>query len=85
MTKEMESIEKNTTWELNDLPRGIKLIRVKCIFKTKCKETGEVDRFKAMLVEKRVYSTTWTRLHKNLCSCGQAQHHSYDIGYISTM
>jgi len=29
MMKEMESIEKNQTWELTDLPRGMKLIEVK--------------------------------------------------------
>jgi len=29
MMKEMESIEKNQTWELTDLPRGMKPIGVK--------------------------------------------------------
>ncbi|RDX80732.1 hypothetical protein CR513_38687, partial [Mucuna pruriens] len=51
--KEMESIEKNKTWELTDLPREVKPIGVKWIFKTKFKENGEVDKFKARLVAKR--------------------------------
>ena len=50
--KEMESIEKNITWELTDLPRGVKPIEVKWIFKTKFKETGEIDKFKARLLAK---------------------------------
>ena len=52
MMKEMESIEKNMTWELVDLPKGVKPIRIKWIFKTKFKETGEIDKFKARLVAK---------------------------------
>lgn len=50
MMKEMESIEKNKTWELVDAPNGVKPIGVKWIFKTKFKENGEVDKFKARLV-----------------------------------
>ena len=52
MMKEMESIEKNMTWELTDMPKGVKPIGVKWIFKTKFKETGEIDKLKAMLVAK---------------------------------
>ena len=52
MMKEMESIEKNMNWELTDLPRGVKPIGVKQIFKTKFKETGEIDKFKARLLAK---------------------------------
>jgi len=52
MMKEMESIEKNMTWELTDLPKGVKPIGVKWIFKNKFKETGEIDKFKARLVAK---------------------------------
>jgi len=48
----MEAIEKNKTWELTDLPAGIKPIGVKWIFKTKPKENGGIDMFKARLVAK---------------------------------
>jgi len=50
--KEMESIEKNQTWKLTDLPRGMKPVGVKWILKTKFKENGEIDKFKARLVAK---------------------------------
>ncbi|KOM39194.1 hypothetical protein LR48_Vigan03g257600 [Vigna angularis] len=52
MEREMEAIEKNKTWDLIDLPTGVKPIGVKWIFKTKLKENGEIDKFKARLVAK---------------------------------
>jgi len=52
MKREMKAIEKNKTWELTDLLKGMKPIRVKWIFKTKLKENGEIDKFKARLVAK---------------------------------
>jgi len=54
--KEMESIEKNQTWELTNLPRGMKPIGVKWIFKTKFKDNGEIDKFKARLVAKVMHN-----------------------------
>lgn len=52
MEAEIESIEKNNTWELVELPEGAKVIGVKWIFKTKLNEKGEIDKFKARLVAK---------------------------------
>lgn len=52
MEKEINSIEKNKTWELTTLPAGAKRIGVKWIYKTKLNEAGEVDKFKARLVAK---------------------------------
>ena len=52
MDAEVESIEKNCTWELTDLPHGAKCIGVKWIFKTKLNERGEVSKYKARLVAK---------------------------------
>ena len=45
-------IERNGTWELTDLPDGMKKNGVKWIFKTKLNEIGEVDKCKARLVAK---------------------------------
>ncbi|KAI3725112.1 hypothetical protein L1987_64887 [Smallanthus sonchifolius] len=50
--KEMDSIQKNKTWEPVDLPSGHKPIGVKWIFKTKYDEKGNVDKYKARLVVK---------------------------------
>ena len=52
MDEEMEAINKNGTWELMELPDGAKKVGVKWIYKTKFKENGEVDKYKARLVVK---------------------------------
>ena len=44
MHEEMESIDKNDTWELVDLPKNKECIGVKWVYKTKYKENGEVDK-----------------------------------------
>lgn len=52
MDAEITAIEKNGTWELTELPEGVKTIGVKWIYKTKLNEKGEVDKHKARLVAK---------------------------------
>ena len=52
MDDEIDSIERNNTWELCDLPNGHNTIGVKWVFKTKLKRNGEVDKYKACLVAK---------------------------------
>jgi len=52
MKKEIEAIEKNKTWELIELSKGVKPIGVKWLYKTKFRENGEIDKFKARLVVK---------------------------------
>lgn len=52
MDAEINSIEKNQTWELVNVPTGAKIIGVKWIFKTKLNEHGEVEKYKARLVAK---------------------------------
>ncbi|RDY12632.1 putative mitochondrial protein, partial [Mucuna pruriens] len=52
MDAKIQAIQRNDTWELVDPPSNCKIIGVKWIFKTKLKETGEIDKFKARLVAK---------------------------------
>ncbi|KAL0454379.1 UNVERIFIED_CONTAM: Retrovirus-related Pol polyprotein from transposon TNT 1-94 [Sesamum latifolium] len=52
MEEEIDSIEKNYTWELATLPSGHKTIGVKCVYKIKRNTKGEVERYKARLVAK---------------------------------
>jgi len=49
---EIESIEKNNTWTLVDLPKGTKPIGCKWIFKKKCHPDGSIDKYKARLAVK---------------------------------
>jgi hypothetical protein len=50
MNQEIDSIEKNKTWDLVDLPRHKKSIGVKWVYKTKLNEKGQIEKHKARLV-----------------------------------
>lgn len=52
MELKIESMVKNNTWELTELPEGFTPIDVKWVYKTKLNEDGEVDKHKARLVAK---------------------------------
>ncbi|XP_070050183.1 uncharacterized protein [Nicotiana tomentosiformis] len=52
MEEEIESIEKNNTWELTTLPKGHRTIGLKWVYKTKKNDDGDVERYKARLVAK---------------------------------
>ena len=52
MNEEMDSIHRNETWELVDLPHGKKKIGTKWVYKTKYNSDGSVERHKARLVAK---------------------------------
>lgn len=50
MTEEIESIERNKTWELVVLPQNKKPISVKWVYKTKLNPDGTISKHKARLV-----------------------------------
>lgn len=52
MEEEIQSIEKNNTWELTTLPKDHKAIGVKWVYKVKKNAYGEVQRYKTKLVAK---------------------------------
>lgn len=52
MNDEMEALYRNNTWELTDLPNGIKPIGCKWIYKIKYRSNGEIEIYKARLVAK---------------------------------
>jgi len=52
MEEEVESLQKNDTWDLIKLPKGRKLVSSKWVFKKKMEATGEVEKYKARLVVK---------------------------------
>lgn len=52
MDAEIQSIEKNRTWTLVELPKGAVSIGVKWVYKTKLNQHGEIDKYKARLVAK---------------------------------
>ncbi|KAJ0754701.1 putative RNA-directed DNA polymerase [Helianthus annuus] len=52
MRAEIESINKNNTWSLTELPRGAKAIGLKWVFKVKRNADGSLNKHKARLVAK---------------------------------
>ena len=52
MNEEMEALQKSTTWELCQLPKGKKKVGCKWVFTVKLDTNGSIDRYKARLVVK---------------------------------
>jgi hypothetical protein len=50
MQEEIDSVERNRTWELADLPQGHRAITLKWVYKLKRNEAGEIVKHKARLV-----------------------------------
>lgn len=50
MQEEIDSLIKNETWELCELPEGRKPVGCKWLFTVKTNQNGEIDRYKARLV-----------------------------------
>jgi hypothetical protein len=48
----MRLVIKNKTWKIVDCPPNVKPIGCKWVYRIKYKENGEIDKFKARLVEK---------------------------------
>lgn len=52
MNQEIESVEKNNTWKLTELPPGRKAIDLKWVYKLKRDAKGEILKYKARIVAK---------------------------------
>ena len=52
MEDEMKSMSANKVWDLEEIPKGAKIVGCKWVYKTKCDSKGNIERFKARLVAK---------------------------------
>nr|KAJ0213283.1 hypothetical protein LSAT_V11C400213920 [Lactuca sativa] len=52
MQKEINALEENGTWSLEELPKGKCAIDSKWVYKIKYQPNGEIERYKAQLVAK---------------------------------
>jgi hypothetical protein len=52
MQEEYNSLLENQSWDLFPLPFGRKLVRCRCVYKTKITTDGQISKYKARLVTK---------------------------------
>jgi hypothetical protein len=52
MEDEMGSISTNNVWDLEEIPKGAKTVVCKWVYKMKCDNKGNIERFKARLAAK---------------------------------
>ena len=52
MEDEMKSMSANKVWDLEEIPKGAKIVGCKWVYKTKRDSKGNIERFKARLVAK---------------------------------
>eukprot|EP00253_Pinus_taeda_P002071 PITA_02071 len=52
MEEELDSLAKNNTWDLSELPEGRSVVGCKWVFKLKWKVDGSIERYKVRLVAK---------------------------------
>ena len=52
MEDEMKSMSANKVWDLEEISKGAKIVGCIWVYKTKCDSKGNIERFKARLVEK---------------------------------
>ena len=50
MKVEMNSMNTNDIWDLEEIPNGAKTIGCECVYKTKCDSKENVEKYKARLV-----------------------------------
>ena len=52
MNEELDTLHKNHTWDMVDLPSGQSVVGCRWVYKIKTKADGSVERYKACLVAK---------------------------------
>ncbi|KAL0416267.1 UNVERIFIED_CONTAM: Retrovirus-related Pol polyprotein from transposon RE2 [Sesamum latifolium] len=55
MDKELEALEKNSTWDLTELPASKRAIGSRWVYKTKLNQDGSIERYKSRLVAKGLH------------------------------
>ena len=59
MEVEMNSMNTNDVWDLEEILNGAKIVGCERVYKTKCDSKGNVERYKAWLVPKGFMQREW--------------------------
>ena len=52
MEDELKSMSTNKVWDLEEIPKGAKIVGCKWVYKVKCDSKENIERYKARLVAK---------------------------------
>ena len=71
MEDKMKSMNANKIWDLEIIPKGAKTVGCKWVYKTKLDSQGNIERYKARLVEKGFTQREWIDYNETffLVSC----------------
>jgi hypothetical protein len=67
MKDEIKSMSTNRVWDLEEIPKGAKIVGCKWVYKMKCDSKENIKRFKARLVAK-VFTQREDRLYWDIFS-----------------
>ena len=84
MDVELQSLQKNHTWVLSDLPLGKKPISCKWVYKVKYHADGTLDKYKARLVA-RGFTQRKGINYGDICSDSQDEHYSHSSCHYSSV
>ena len=68
MEVEMNSMNTNDVWDLEEIPNGAKIVGYKWVYKTKYDSKGNVERYKARLSAKCFSQREWIDYNKSFLS-----------------
>ena len=68
MEAEMNSMNTNDVWDLEEILNGAKTVGCERVYKTKCDSKGNVERYKVWLVAKGFTQTEWIDYNESFLS-----------------
>ena len=68
MEVEMNSMNTNEVWDLEEIPNGAKIVGYERVYKIKCDSKGNVKRYKAWLVAKGFTQREWIYYNESFLS-----------------
>jgi len=80
MEEEMDSLAKNNTLDLVELPEGRSVVVCEWVFKLKWKVDGSIEKYKARLVEKGYSQVVGINFHEIFFSSCKTCFYSYYVG-----